>query len=123
MGLMEQLKSAVKGGDASKLKAGVERLVGGEGGVSALARKLEASGLADKVQSWIGKGKNEPVSKEEVRSALGDDVRQIASESGASEDEVASGLASVLPDAVDRATPEGRLPQAGEQVADVFDRD
>jgi uncharacterized protein YidB (DUF937 family) len=122
MGLMDQLMSAVKGGDASKVKAGIERLVGEQGGLAALKSKFEASGFGDKVQSWIGKGANEPVSKDEVKSALGEDVRRISAESGASEDEVASGLASVLPDAVDRATPEGRLPEAGEKTAGVFDR-
>ena len=122
MGLMDQLMSAVKGGDASKVKAGIERLVGEQGGLSALKSKFEASGFGDKVQSWIGKGDNEPVSKDEVKSALGEDVRRISAESGASEDEVASGLANVLPDAVDRATPEGRLPEAGERTAAIFDR-
>lgn len=73
--------------------------------------KLHLGGLGDKVQSWVGMGKNLPISGEQISSVLGNDtVKSIAAKVGIPTDKVASALAHLLPQAVDKATPDGKLP-------------
>ena len=65
--------------------------------------------------SWVGTGANEPVNAAQVRDVLGDDkVAKIAQQAGISTDEAADGLAQVLPQVVDKASPEGELLPQGE---------
>jgi len=88
---------------------------GGAGGggpqLGKLVEQFEASGLGDKIQSWIGGGANAPVSGAEVKEALGQDqVQSMAQEVGLDTDQAADEIAQKLPEAVDQATPDGSLP-------------
>ncbi|WP_247422457.1 YidB family protein [Ralstonia pseudosolanacearum] len=84
------------------------------GGVGPLQQILEQAGLGEQVRSWIGNGQNLPVSGEQITQALGGSgaLSQLASTFGLNENEVASQLAEVLPDAVNHLTPQGTLPNA-----------
>ena len=87
---------------------------GGGGGLGDLLGKFQQAGLGGKADSWVGAGKNQRLSSREVRSALGDDeVARIAREAGVSERKAAGGLAAMLPQIVDKATPGGKLPDGG----------
>jgi len=77
---------------------------GKEGGAAAiphsgkLVEQFEASGLGDKIQSWIGGGANAPVSGAEVKEALGQDqVQSMAQEVGLDTDQAADEIAQKLP--------------------------
>ncbi len=81
-----------------------------EGGISGLMGKLKDSGLGDQVNSWIGIGENKPVDANQISSALGGDVvKNIASKLGVSQEEAAKGVASSLPEVVDKLTPNGKI--------------
>ncbi|MDO3505863.1 YidB family protein [Ralstonia pseudosolanacearum] len=82
------------------------------GGVGPLQQILEQAGLGEQVRSWIGNGQNLPVSGEQITQALGGSgaLSQLASTFGLNENEVASQLAEILPDAVNHLTPQGTLP-------------
>lgn len=84
------------------------------GGVGPLQQILEQAGLGEQVRSWIGNGQNLPVSGEQITQALGGSgaLSQLASTFGLNENEVASQLAEILPDAVNHLTPQGTLPNA-----------
>jgi uncharacterized protein YidB (DUF937 family) len=110
MGLVDRLMSAFKGGDTKELLESVEGIIGQSGGLSKLQEKFDAAGLGDKVKSWIGTGENAEVSAQEVKQALPDQVAKVAQETGKSEDEIAEGLAKVLPKAVNDVTPDGTIP-------------
>ncbi|UNO42854.1 YidB family protein [Streptomyces sp. MST-110588] len=87
---------------------------GGHGGVlpSVLATLLQGD-LGPQAHSWVGPGANEPVTGEQVAGALPYDVlRKVAREHGLGLRETADRLARILPQAVDRLTPDGRIPQA-----------
>ena len=85
------------------------------GGLQGLLGKFEASGLTEQTKSWVAKDVNKPVSAAEVKKALGDDqVQQIASRAGVSTDEAADGLAGLLPDFVDKLTPDGAVPDSAQ---------
>jgi uncharacterized protein YidB (DUF937 family) len=93
----------------------VESVVGKYGGdLNQLVSKFDAAGLGDKVKSWISTGENQPISKDEVEQALGDDVNEVAQRDGVTPDEAADKLANDLPNAVDKATPDGTIPSADE---------
>ena len=116
MGLADQLMGMLggKGGDLSGMFGQVEGLLGSAGGLDGIMSQLQAAGLDDKLQSWIGKGDNASISGDEIKQALGsNEISQIAQKAGVSEDEAASGLADALPGLVDKLTPDGKLPDVG----------
>ena len=80
-----------------------------------LKSRFESSGLGRKIDSWIGKGDNEQISADEVKQALGqDEVDKVAQNAAVDADQAADEIARELPDAVDKATPEGRIPSLDE---------
>jgi uncharacterized protein YidB (DUF937 family) len=89
------------------------------GDLKQLVGRFESSGLADKVKSWVGTGPNESLDVDDVKRALGPKISELAAKLGIGEDEAAEELAQTLPDAVDKATPDGTLSGAGEARAAV----
>ena len=84
---------------------------GGQGGLSAIVAKLQQAGFGDLVKSWIGNGQNLPITADQLRQVLGSDtVRQIAAKYNIPIDQVTEVLAQELPLAVDKASPDGKLP-------------
>ena len=84
---------------------------GGQGGLNAIIAKLQQAGLGDQVKSWIGNGHNLPITAEQLQQVLGSDaVRQLAAKYNIPIDQVAEVLAHQLPLAVDKASPDGKLP-------------
>jgi uncharacterized protein YidB (DUF937 family) len=81
------------------------------GGLQKILGQLQQSGKGTKGQSWVAKGPNEPADADDIREALGEEeLAGIAKQLGVSEDEAAQAVATVLPDVVDQATPDGQLP-------------
>jgi uncharacterized protein YidB (DUF937 family) len=84
---------------------------GGQGGLSAIVAKLQQAGLGEQVKSWIGTGQNLPITADQLKQVLGSDaVRQLAAKYNIPIDQVAEVLAHQLPVAVDKASPDGKLP-------------
>ena len=82
------------------------------GGIPGLISKFQNGGLGDVVSSWIGTGENQPVSGDQITNTLGaDKIKEIASSLGVSDADAADGLASMLPQLIDKLTPEGQLPE------------
>jgi uncharacterized protein YidB (DUF937 family) len=72
------------------------------------------AGLGDKADSWVGTGKNEALTGEEVEQAIGSDKGdELAQKAGVSHDEAKEGMAEALPEVVDKVTPQGALPDTG----------
>ncbi|WP_426403317.1 YidB family protein [Streptomyces sp. R-07] len=95
-------------------------LAGGKGGAGAnggnplggLLDMLTKSGLTDQTRSWVGTGENQTVSGAQIAEALPDDTLQkVAAEAGVSPQQAADEIAQSLPQAVDKLTPNGSLPQ------------
>ena len=84
---------------------------GGQGGLNAIVAKLQQAGLGDQVKSWIGNGKNLPITAEQLQQVLGSDtVKQLAARYNIPVDQLSKVLAQALPLAVDHASPDGKLP-------------
>ena len=87
---------------------------GGIGGLGDLLAKFQQAGLGDAAASWVGTGQNMPVSGAQVEGALGTDLlSQIARQIGLPQGEVAGHLSQMLPQVVDRLTPNGQVPDGG----------
>lgn len=113
MDILDTVKSALGGGDKQgDLLSSVMGLMGGQGGLNNLISQFGAKGLGDVVGSWVGTGKNLPVSPDQLKAVLGDDtVKNIASKLGMDSNAVTSQLSNLLPDVVDKLTPEGKVPE------------
>ena len=84
---------------------------GSQGGLTAIVAKLQQSGLGDQVKSWIGNGQNLPITGEQLQQVLGSDtVKQLAAKFNIPIDQITQVLAQQLPNAVDHASPDGKLP-------------
>lgn len=126
MGLADQVMGMLggKGGlDIGDLGGVAQNLLGKDspiGGLDGILGKLKGAGLEDQVQSWIGTGENKAISADQVKQALGpDEIKTIAEKAGVSEDKAASGLAQMLPQIVDKVSPDGNLPGV-DQLDDVL---
>jgi uncharacterized protein YidB (DUF937 family) len=91
------------------------------GGLQRILGGMRAQGLTAEADSWVGAGENRPVTGTQVREAVGPDVARVAQEAGVSEDEAAEGMAQLLPQLVDGASPDGRL-EPQDSVDTVFDQ-
>jgi uncharacterized protein YidB (DUF937 family) len=81
------------------------------GGLGELLSSLTGSGQADVANSWVQSGPNKEIEEPQLANALGSDtLDQLAKQTGLSRDELLSRLKTVLPTAVDKLTPQGRLP-------------
>jgi uncharacterized protein YidB (DUF937 family) len=81
------------------------------GGLSGLVEKISAGGLGEQVASWISTGENLPISAEQIQAVLGSSVVQdLATRFGINTNDVAGTLSSLLPQVVDKLTPDGQVP-------------
>lgn len=82
------------------------------GGVSGLINKFQNGGLGEIISSWVGTGANQPISADQIINALGpDQIHKIADKLGVSDNQLSDGLASVLPQIIDKLTPDGKVPE------------
>jgi uncharacterized protein YidB (DUF937 family) len=109
MGLLDGVLGGIVG---AGLATAVSGLIEKHGGVQGLVNELETKGLGPTVQSWIAAGPNQPVSSEQVHAAIGPDLmNELAAKVGLSPQELAQKLAQVLPQAIDKLTPDGAVPK------------
>jgi uncharacterized protein YidB (DUF937 family) len=81
-------------------------------GLGELVDRFRQTGQGATADSWVETGPNKPINDTEVERALGPDlIDSLVKQTGLSRADLLSRLASVLPDVVDKMTPEGRLPQ------------
>ena len=86
----------------------------GSSGLQGIVQKLTNSGMGQQVQSWIGKGQNQPVSGSDVQRAVDPStLEQMAQQQNMSPQEYSDHVAQALPEMVDQATPEGMVPKQG----------
>ena len=129
MGLLDSVIGALTGGmggqgrgdsQGALLNAVIAMLANGQGqggaggGLGDLIGKFTQGGLGDVIGSWIGHGQNAPISGDQLSNVLGSDmISDLAARLGLSHEEAAGQLSQVLPQVVDRLTPQGHAPAGG----------
>ncbi|CAM5209464.1 hypothetical protein BTHI11S_01374 [Bosea thiooxidans] len=82
-------------------------------GLGELVDRFNQTGQGQKADSWVRQGPNDDVAPNELEQALGPQVVDaIARQTGLSREDLLERLSKVLPEAVDRYTPDGRLNRA-----------
>jgi uncharacterized protein YidB (DUF937 family) len=112
MSLIDSIKGAISGplgqAAAAALPGLIERLV--PGGLQGLLDRLQQSGYGAQVNSWLGRGPNEPITPDDLRKVLDNaQVRQIAEKLGLPADQLLALLSKALPETVDKHSPDGTL--------------
>ncbi len=130
MSLMDQLGQAVGGmlGGSSNQNPLLQALTGllgqnsSVGGLAGLVQTLQKNGLGEIVNSWVGTGKNLPVTPQQIQQGLGGDLlTQLATKAGISPEAAGTQLAGLLPDLVDKLTPTGKIEAGGlDQLLKMF---
>jgi uncharacterized protein YidB (DUF937 family) len=110
MGMFDGLLGGIVG-------AGMVSVVNGvleqHGGLQGVVNEFEQKGLGATVRSWVSTGPNQPISADDMQRALGPDLlQQLSQKSGIPVQELSRKLAEILPQTVDRLTPNGTIPKA-----------
>jgi uncharacterized protein YidB (DUF937 family) len=85
------------------------------GGLRDLVNAFKQNGQGEVADSWIGRGPNKQIAPSQLEQAIGSDVlADLSEKTGLSREEILSKLSKTLPDAVDKYTPDGQIPAAGD---------
>ena len=85
------------------------------GGLRDLVERFKQNGQGQAADSWVKPGPNQPLGPDQLEQAIGPDVlNTLSQQTGLSREELLSRLTRELPAAVDKFTPEGRLPTEDE---------
>jgi len=84
-----------------------------DNGLNELLDTFKQNGQGDAAQSWIEPGPNKEISPPQLKQAIGSDVLALLEQkTGLSQQELLARLSRELPSAIDKYTPDGRLPGA-----------
>jgi len=85
------------------------------GGLGDLVERFRQNGQGQAADSWVKTGPNQQLGPDQLGQAIGPDVlNTLSQQTGLSREELLSRLTRELPAAVDKFTPEGRLPTEDE---------
>ena len=130
MGLLDQVVGAVGGMSGQQGEGGnallnsVLQLVNNPqtGGLSGLVQSFQNGGMGEIVKSWVSTGQNLPISAEQIQSVLGNgQLQSLASQVGLDTNQLSAQLAQLLPQVVDRLTPNGTIPEGNDLMAQGMD--
>ena len=107
-GMLNNLANSQLGGAASGATAGT--LV--TGGLDNLLKQFRNAGQGPAAESWVGTGRNHPITAEQINAAIGHGkIAEIAQAAGISPEEMSQLLAQSLPNLIDKLTPGGHIKQ------------
>jgi uncharacterized protein YidB (DUF937 family) len=105
-GLLGQLRGSLGGAGAGGILSN---------GLGELIDRFKQSGQGETAESWVKTGPNKQCTAAQLEQAIGPEVLATLSEqTGLSREELVSRLCRELPDAVDKYTPQGRIPSESE---------
>ena len=108
MGMLDGLLGGIVG---AGMVSAVNSILEKHGGLQGVVNEFERNGFGATISSWVGTGPNQPISPRDLPRALGPDLlQQLAAQTGMSVQDLTEKLAHVLPQAVDKMTPGGKVP-------------
>jgi uncharacterized protein YidB (DUF937 family) len=115
LGMLANVQQSTGGSQATLVQAALGLLNQSQngGGLQNLIGSFQEAGLGEVIASWVGTGQNLPISAEQIQQALGSrHLNQLADASGLSQLDTAGGLAAILPNLIDKMTPNGQVSDA-----------
>lgn len=115
MGILEQLTSTfLKKGNLPINE--IVSWVMQQGSLTSFIDKFKQNGLSNIVESWLGEGKNLPISAEQVQNVLGiDSIAQLAQKIGLDNPQTSGLLSQYLPDIIKH------LSSGGQDISKIGD--
>ena len=108
MSILDSIKGALGMIPVSALPGLIDKSY--PGGINGLLAQLQQTGYGRQVQSWLGRGANEPITAQDLAKVLSSQqVQQIAQHLGIPADQVLNKMSQLLPAAVDQHSPDGHL--------------
>jgi len=99
------------------------RWVQKSGGMGAVLDRFRQQGMGKQAQSWVSTGPNDGIDERGVEQVVGTgELQQMAQRLGVPEHEVAQAFAEIMPEMVDKLTPDGQLPREADEVLDESTR-
>lgn len=122
---LNMLKSQIPGAEGqSNMLEGVLQLVNNPqtGGLAGLAQRFTEGGMGKEVGSWISSGQNLPISPQQIQAVIGNTpIQEMASKFGLTPEQTSMAIANLLPQVIDKLTPEGTMPQGGDLLQQGID--
>jgi len=107
-GILGEIGKMFGGGEEGSLSKGVGELVD----------RFKNGGQQEAADSWVSPDRpSQGISSEQVETAIGrDTLQELAAKTGLDYNELLRRLSSSIPEAVDKMTPTGQLPQNDEEA-------
>ena len=115
MGLFDSLAKnalgSMRGGSSAQDPAAMlSGLLSEAGGLEGLMSQFKSAGFSSQFASWVSTGENQPLSEDQMQSAIGAEALQgLASKLGMNTGTVLPLLAQFLPQVIDKLTPQGQI--------------
>ena len=82
-------------------------------GIGGLVDHFKENGHGQTAESWVKDGPNQPIAPDQLEKAVGPEVLDtLVKQTGLTREELLARLSRTLPEAVDKYTPEGKIPPA-----------
>jgi len=119
MGLLDQIGGMLGGAGAGSddnnnmMQSALELVQNYQGGgLAGLVDAFKNKGLGNIVGSWVGTGENQAIDASQIEQVLGNEtIQKIAAKTGISAETLSQGLATALPQVIDKLTPNGTVPE------------
>jgi len=96
------------------------RWVQKNGGVGGVLDRFHQKGFGQQAKSWVGTGQNDGIDQGAVEQVVGTgELQQMAQRLGVPEHEIAQAFAEIMPQMVDKLSPQGQVPPHADQVLDA----
>lgn len=83
-------------------------------GIREVLDRFRTAGAGEQVDSWVSRGENQPISRDQVERAIDPEtLESLSRQTGLSKEELIERILRDLPAAVDKATPTGQMPPEG----------
>ncbi|TIQ61700.1 MAG: DUF937 domain-containing protein [Mesorhizobium sp.] len=103
-----------QGGIVDQLSKGVSGTALGD-----ILDRFRTAGAGAKVDSWVGTGPNEPIEPRDVETAIDEEtLTALSMQTGLLREELIARITRDLPEAVNKMTPNGKLPAEPTQGSD-----
>jgi uncharacterized protein YidB (DUF937 family) len=90
------------------------------GGLGAVLDRFKQKGYHQQADSWVSTGPNQLLEAEAVDNVVGrEELARLSRQLGVPEEEVADGLAEILPEMADRLSPEGSVPPEADEALEA----